>query len=252
MKIVVFGGTGRIGSRLVQKLRESSHVAVPASPRTGVNTLTGEGLAAALEGAAVAVDVTDAPSFEDAAVLRFFQTSTRNLLDAEAMAGVGHHVVLSVVRSDRLPENGYFRAKSAQEALIKGASIPYSIVRATQFFEFIESIADAATDGDTVRLAPVLIQLVAADDVASAIAQISIGSPVNGTVEVAGPERFRLDELVRRDLVARNDPRHVMADPDARYFGAPLSEETLLPGDDAILAATRFEDWLDQSMLHVR
>jgi uncharacterized protein YbjT (DUF2867 family) len=252
MKIVVFGGTGRIGSRLVQKLRESSHVAVPASPRTGVNTLTGEGLAAALEGAAVAVDVTDAPSFEDAAVLRFFQTSTRNLLDAEAMAGVGHHVVLSVVRSDRLPENGYFRAKSAQEALIKGASIPYSIVRATQFFEFIESIADAATDGDTVRLAPVLIQLVAADDVASAIAQISIGSPVNGTVEVAGPERFRLDELVRRDLVARNDPRHVMADPDARYFGAPLSEETLLPGDDAILAVTRFEDWLDQSMLHVR
>jgi len=249
MKIVVVGGTGLIGSKLVVKLREHGHQAVPASLESGVNTLTGEGLAGAMDGAAVAVDVTNAPSFEDAAVLRFFQTSTRNLLNAEAGAGVGHHVALSVVGTERLSQSGYFHAKIAQEELIEGASIPYSIVHATQFFEFIKSIADAATDGDTVRLAPVLIQPIAADDVASAVGRIAVGSPVNGTVEVAGPQRFRLDELVRRDLSARHDPRNVISDPDARYFGAELGEQTLVPGDDAILAETRFEDWFDQAAI---
>jgi uncharacterized protein YbjT (DUF2867 family) len=252
MKIVVIGGTGLIGSKLVETLHEHGHQAVPASPESGVNTLSGEGLAGALDGAAVAVDVTNAPSFEDAAVLRFFQTSTTNLLDAEAAAGVGHHIALSVVGTERLSESGYFRAKIAQEKLIEEASIPHSIVHATQFFEFINKIADAATDGDTVRVAPVLIQPIAADDVASAVGGISVGSPVNGTVEVAGPQQFRLEELIRRDLSARQDPRDVITDPDARYFGARLSEQTLLPGDDAILAATRFEDWLDQSTLQVR
>jgi uncharacterized protein YbjT (DUF2867 family) len=252
MKIVVVGGTGLIGSKLVAKLHELGHQAVPASPASGVNTLTGEGLAGAFDGAAVVVDVTNAPSFEDAAVLRFFQTSTDNLLNAEMTAGVGHHVVLSVVGTERLSESGYFRAKAAQEALIEGTSIPYSIVHATQFFEFIESIADAATDGGTVRLAPVLIQPMAADDVASAVGQISVGSPLNGTVELAGPERFLFDELIRRYLSARHDPRDVVTDPDARYFGALLGEQTLLPGDDAILASTRFEDWFDQAVTQIR
>ena len=245
MKIVVVGGTGLIGSKLIEKLREGGHQAVPASPASGVNTLTGEGLAGALDGAAVVVDVTNSPSFEDAAVLRFFQTSTRNLLDAEAEAGVGHHVALSVVGTERRSESGYSRAKFAQEELIEGASVPYSIVHATQFFEFIKGIADDATDGHTVHLAPVFIQPIAADDVASAIGKVAIGSPLNGIVEVAGPQRFRLDEIVRRDLSARHDPREVIADPDARYFGAKLSEQSLLPGDDAILAETRFEDWVD-------
>ena len=192
------------------------------------------------------VDVSNSPSFEDAAVLEFFETSTRNLLAAEAAAGVGHHVALSVVGTERLSESGYFRAKIAQEKLIKESSIPYSIVHATQFFEFVKSIAEAATDGNTVRLAPVLIQPMAADDVAGAVGRVAVGSPVNGTVEVAGPEQFRLDELVRRGLSARNDPREVIADPHARYFGAELSERTLVPGDDAILGETRFEDWLSQ------
>jgi uncharacterized protein YbjT (DUF2867 family) len=198
LKIVVIGGTGLIGSKLVDKLRKNGHQAVPASPDSGVNTLTGEGLAEALDGAEVAVDVSNSPSFEDAAVLEFFETSTRNLLKAEAAAGVGHHVALSVVGTERLSESGYFRAKIAQERLIKESSIPYSIVHATQFFEFIRSIADAATDGNAVRLAPVLIQPMAADDVASAVGRISVGLPVNGTVEVAGAEPFRLDELIRR------------------------------------------------------
>ena len=253
MKIVVAGGTGLIGSKLVAKLREQGHQAVPASPATGVNTLTGEGLAEALDGAGVAIDVTNAPSFEDAAVLEFFETSTRNLLDAEATAGAGHHVVLSVVGTERLAENGYFRAKQAQEALIEGSSIPYSIVHATQFFEFIESIADDATDADgSVRLPPVFIQPMAADDVASAVDRIAVGSPVKGTIEVAGPERFRFDELIRRYLAARHDRRNVVADPNARYFGALLAERTLLPGDDAMLASTRFEDWFDQAMTKIR
>jgi uncharacterized protein YbjT (DUF2867 family) len=246
MKIVVIGGSGLIGSKLVAKLDERGLEAIPASPNTGVNTLTGEGLADALAGASVVVDVSNAPSFEDAAVLAFFDTSTRNLLAAEAAAGVGHHVALSVVGTERLSESSYLRAKLAQEELIKESSIPYSIVHATQFFEFVKSMAAAATDGNTVRLAPVLIQPIAADDVARAVGQVSVGSQVNGVVEVAGPERFRLDEFIRRGLTARNDPREVIADRHARYFGAELGERTLVPGADARLGATRFEDWLRQ------
>ena len=233
MKIVVIGGTGRIGSRLVQKLREHGHDAVAASPSSGVNTLTGEGLAEVLRGASVVVDVSNSPSFEAEAALKFFETSTRNLLTHEAAAGVEHHVALSVVGSERLLEIGYFPAKIAQEKLIKQSRIPYSIVRATQFFEFVKIIADASTDGNRVRLAPVLIQPMAADDVVTAVGRTAIGAPLNGTVEVAGPEQFRLDELIRRDLSAKNDPREVVTDPQGRYFGATLSERALAPGDDA-------------------
>jgi len=248
IKIVVIGGSGLIGSKLVKKLREHGHEVVAASRDSGVNTLTGEGLAEAMRGASVVVDVSNSPSFEDAAVLKFFETSTRNLVAAEAEAGVGHHVALSVVGTERLSESGYFRGKIAQEKLIRESSIPYSIVHATQFFEFVKSIADAATDGSRVRLAPVLIQPMASDDVADAVARIAVGAPVNGIVEVAGPEQFRLDELIRQDLSARNDPRDVVADPQARYFGAVLSERTLVPGDDARLGETRFEDWLGLSL----
>jgi uncharacterized protein YbjT (DUF2867 family) len=244
MKVVVIGGSGLIGSKLVTKLHELGHEAVAASPNSGVNTLTGKGLAEALQGASVVVDVSNSPSFEDAAVLEFFETSTRNLLAAEAVAGVGHHVALSVVGTDRLPESGYFRAKMAQEKLIENSSIPYSIVRATQFFEFVTSIAQAATEGDAVRLAPVLIQPMAAEDVAAAVGTVSVGSPVKGIVEVAGPEQFRLDELIRRGLTARHDPRQVITDPQARYFGAELGERTLVPDGEAHLAETRFDDWL--------
>jgi uncharacterized protein YbjT (DUF2867 family) len=244
MKIVVIGGSGLIGSKLVARLDEHGHEAVAASPDSGVDALTGAGLAEALAGTSVVVDVSNSPSFEDAAVLQFFETSTRNILAAEAAAGVGHHVALSVVGTERLAESGYFRAKIAQEQLIRDGSIPYSIVHATQFFEFIKSIAAAATDGNTVRLAPVLIQPIAADDVARAVGQVAVGSPVNGIVEVAGPEQFRLDELIRRGLSARNDPREVIADPRARYFGVELSERTLVPGDGARLGETGFEDWL--------
>ena len=249
MKIVVIGGSGLIGSKLVRKLREQGHQVVAASPDTGVNTLTGEGLAEAIAGAAVVVDVSNSPSFEDAAVLKFFQTSTGNLLKADAAAGVGHHVALSVVGTDRLSESGYFRAKIAQEKLIRGSSIPYSIVHATQFFEFIKRIADDATVGNTVRLAPVLIQPMAAEDVASAVARISVGSPVNGIIEVAGPQQFRLDDLIRRFLSERDDPREVITDPHARYAGAELGERTLVPGDDASLAEIRFDDWLSQPVV---
>jgi uncharacterized protein YbjT (DUF2867 family) len=248
MKIVVIGGSGLIGSKLVRKLLEHGHQAVPASPSSGVNTLTGEGLAEVLDSAAVVVDVSNSPSFEDAAVLNFFETSTSNLLDAEAAAGVDHHVALSIVGTERLSEGGYFRAKIAQENLIKRSSIQYSIVRATQFFEFeLKRIADDATDGNTVRVAPVLIQPMAAEDVASAVGKISVGSPVNGIVEVAGPQQFRLDELIRRVLRERRDPREVITDPHARYFGAELDERTLVPGDDARLAETRFDDWRSQA-----
>ncbi|HEY7681993.1 MAG TPA: SDR family oxidoreductase [Gemmatimonadales bacterium] len=252
MKIVVIGGTGLIGSKLVRKLGVHGHQAVPASPDTGVNTLTGEGLAEALDGAAVVVDVSNSPSFEDTAVLKFFETSTGNILKAEAAAGVGQHVALSVVGTERLTASGYFRAKIAQERLIRESSLPYSIVHATQFFEFIKSIADAATVGTTVRLAPVLIQPMAAEDVASAVGRVAVGSPVNGVVEVAGPQQFRLDELIRRGLAERHDPREVVADPEARYFDAELGERTLLPGTDALLAETRFEDWLNQSLVSTR
>jgi uncharacterized protein YbjT (DUF2867 family) len=247
MRIVVIGGTGLIGSKLVATLDEHGHEAIAASPDSGVNTLTGDGLAEVLEGAAVVVDVSNSPSFEDAAALEFFETSTRNLLAVAAAAGVGHHLALSVVGTQRLSESGYFRAKIAQEQLIEHSSIPYSIVHATQFYEFGTSIAAAATDGDTVRLAHVLIQPIAADDVAAAVGRVAAGSPVDGTVEVAGPEQFYLDELIRRVLRARDDAREVIADPDARYFGARLDERILIPGADAQLAETRFEDWLSQA-----
>ena len=246
MKIVVIGGSGLIGSKLVTKLREHGQEAVPASPNSGVNSLTGEGLASAMKGASVIVDVSNAPSWEDAAVMNFFETSTRNLLSYGAAAGVGHHVALSVVGSERMLESGYFRAKISQEKLIRGSSIPYSIVRATQFFEFVKGIADFSTDGNKVRLPSALIQPMAADDVASEVGRIAMGSPVNGTVEVGGPEKFGLDELVRRGLAAWNDPREVVADPHARYYGIEVSERTLLPGAEARLSETRFETWLAQ------
>ena len=247
MKIVVIGGTGLIGSKLVEKLRKDGHEPLAAAPETGVNTLTGEGLAAALEGAQVVVDVANAPAWEDAAVLDFFQRSSRNLLASEAAAGVGHHVTLSVVGIDRLPASGYFRAKVAQEQLVKAGPIPYTIVRATQFFEFIARIADSSTEGDTVRLPPALVQPEAADDVVSTLADIAVGAPLNDTVELAGPEAFRLDELARRVLRASDDRRQVTADVRARYFGAELDDRSLTPGDDARIASTRFEDWLAQS-----
>jgi uncharacterized protein YbjT (DUF2867 family) len=246
MKIVVIGGTGLIGSKLVTKLDEHGHEAIAASPNTGVDTLTGEGLAEAVAGASVVVDVSNSPSFEDAAVLEFFDTSTRNLLAVEAAAGVGHHVALSVVGTERLTESGYFRAKLAQEKLIEDSAIPYSIVRATQFFEFLARIAGDATDGDTVRLPPALIQPMAAGDVSAEVARISVGSPVNGMVEIAGPEQFRLDELIRGRLSATGDPRHVITDPNAAYFGITPGERSLLPGEAARIAETRYEDWLSQ------
>src|SRR5436190_1450127 len=247
MKIVVIGGTGLVGSRLVRNLRELGHEALAAAPSTGVNTLTAEGLADALKNAAVVVDVSNAPSWDDAAVMNFFETSTRNLLTYEAAAGVGHHVALSVVGTGRLSESGYFRAKIAQEKLIKGSPIPYSIVHATQFFEFIKGLADISFDGEKVRLPPVLFQPMAADDVASAVGGVAVGQPVNGIVEIGGPEQFRIDELVRRRLASLKDPREVIADPNARYSGAKISEKTLLPGNNARLGETRFEAWLAQS-----
>jgi len=244
MKIVVIGGTGLIGSKVVRKLGERGYEAIAASPNSGVNTLTGEGLPEVLAGASVVVDVSNSPSFEDAAVMNFFQTSTRNLLAGEAAAGVDHHVALSIVGSERLPDSGYMRAKVAQEKLIRESSIPYSIVRATQFFEFLKSIADAATEGNTVRLPPVGFQPLAAEDVASMVVKVAIGAPLNGTVEVTGPELFRFDEFVRRGLRACNDPREVVADPHARYFGTELSERSLVPEDGALIGETLFEDWL--------
>jgi uncharacterized protein YbjT (DUF2867 family) len=244
MKIVVIGGTGLIGSKLVKKLGEHGHEAVAAAPSSGVNSLTGEGLADALKGASVVVDVTNAPSWEDTAVLKFFETSTRNLLAYGAAAGVGHYVALSVVGTERLLESGYFRAKLAQENLIKASSIPYSIVRATQFFEFVKQIADYSTEGNKVRLPPALIQPMAADDVASALGRIATNSPVNSAVEIGGPEQFRLDELVRRDLAAFQDPREVISDPHGRYYGIQVGERSLVPDNDARLGEARFEDWL--------
>lgn len=244
MKIVVIGGTGLIGSKLVKTLGEQGHEAVAAAPSSGVNSLTGEGLAEALKRASAVVDVTNAPSWEDTAVLKFFETSTRNLLAYGAAAGVGHYVALSVVGTERLLESGYFRAKLAQEKLIKASSIPYTIVRATQFFEFVKQIADHSTEGSQVRLPPALIQPMAAADVAGALARIATSSPVNGSIEIGGAEKFRLDELVRRALAALHDPREVISDPHARYYGIQVSEGALVPGDDARLGETRFEDWL--------
>jgi len=247
MKIVVIGGTGLIGSKLVVKLREHGHEAVAASPKSGVNSITGEGLAEALKGAAAVVDVTNSPSWEDAAVMKFFETSTRNLLAYGAAAGVKHHVALSVVGTDHLLASGFFRAKMAQENLIKDSSVPYTIIRATQFFEFVKGLADISMEGGKVHLPPALFQPMAADDVASAVARVAVGQPLNGTVEIGGPEQFRIDELVRQHLAQLNDPREVTTDPHARYSGAEISERTLLPGEDARLGETRFETWFAQS-----
>jgi uncharacterized protein YbjT (DUF2867 family) len=252
MKIVVIGGSGLIGSKLVNKLREQGHEAVAASPNSGVNTLTGEGLAEVLKGASVVVDVSNSPSWEDAAVMKFFETSTRNLLSYEAAASVGHHVALSVVGTEQLSESGYFRAKIAQEEMIKNSTMPYSIVHATQFFEFIKGIADISVVGGKVHLPPVLFQPMAADDVASAVGRIAVSAPVNGIVEIGGPEQFRLDELVRRRLATLKDPREVIADPKALYSGARISERTLVPGNNARLGETRFETWLTQSAAQIK
>jgi uncharacterized protein YbjT (DUF2867 family) len=244
MKIVVIGGSGLVGSKLVKKLREHGHEAVAASPNSGVNSITGEGLTEALNGASVVVDVSNSPSWEDDAVLNFFETSTRNLLTFEAAAGVGHHVALSVVGTQRLAESGYFRAKIAQEKLIKESSIPYTIVQATQFFEFLKGLADISMVGDKVHVPHALFQPMAADDVATAVGRVAVGQPVNGTVEIGGPEQFHVDELVRRRLASLKDPREVIADPNAHYSGAKLNERALVPGDDARLGETRFETWL--------
>ena len=257
MKIVVIGGTGLIGSKLVNQLREHGHEAVPASPNSGVNTLTGEGLAEVLKGASVVVDVSNSPSFDEDVAMNFFITATPNLLRYEQAAGVQHHVALSVVGTDRIAQRrpsdaektirGYFRAKLAQEKLIAESPIPFSIVHATQFFEFVKSIADVASDGTTVRLAPVLVQPMAADDVAAAVGRVAVDAPVNGIVEVAGPQEFRLNEFVLQGLRAYNDPRTVVADPGAGYFGIEVDERTLVPDKDARLGETRFETWLTQS-----
>jgi uncharacterized protein YbjT (DUF2867 family) len=246
MKIVVIGGSGLIGSRLVNKLREQGHEVVAASPKSGVNTITCEGLSEALNGASALVDVSNSPSWEDDAVMKFFETSTRNQLSYEVVAGVKHHVALSVVGTERLLASGFFRAKMAQENLIKASKIPYTIIRATQFFEFVKGIADFATEGNKVRLPSALIQPMAADDVASAVGRIATSAPANGTVEVGGPEKFPLDELARKYLAATKDPREVVTDPKARYYGVEIGERTLLPGDGARLSETRFETWLAQ------
>lgn len=255
MKIVVIGGTGLIGSKVVDKLTAHGHEAVPASPRLGINTITGEGLAAALDGASVVVDVSNSPNFGYATAVEFFETSTRNLLAAEADAGVGHHVALSVVGTKTLSEGGdpetttagYFVAKVSQEQMIEASTIPYTIVHATQFFEFISSIADASTDGGVVRVPPIAFQPMAADDVAAGVALVAVGSPVNGIVEIGGPEQLRFEDVVRRALAAADDPREVVADPNAGYFGITVTERTLVPGKEARLGEVRLDDWLRQS-----
>src|SRR2546421_13019288 len=248
MKIVIIGGSGLIGRKLVNSLRQRGHEVVPASPSSGINTVTGEGLAKALAGAQVVVDVANAPAWEDKAVLEFFETSGRNLLAAEAAAGVGHHVALSVVGTDRLLPSGYFRAKMAQEKLIKASAIPYTIVRATQFFEFVGGIAQAATEGQTVRLPPVLMQPIASDDVAAVMADVARAAPLERTVELAGPEPIHQDDLVRRFLNATGDARTVTTDPKALYYGVAVNDQSLTPGDHPRLGPTRFEDWLSRNV----
>lgn len=247
MKIVVIGGSGLIGTNLVGRLRQRGHEVTAASPNTGVNAVTGEGLAAALDGAQVVVDVANSPSFEDKAVLAFFETSGRNLLSAEAAAGVRHHVALSVVGADRLPESGYLRAKVAQEALIRAAKLPYTILRATQFFEFVGSIVAGGAVGDLVRLSPALLQPIASDDVAAALADLAVGPPANGILEVAGPEPIPLDKLALKWMAAHGDSRQVIADIHARYFGAELNDRSLTPGHNPRIGATRFAAWLSRS-----
>ena len=247
MKIVVVGGSGLIGSRLVELLKRDGHEVVAASRRSGVDAVTGEGLREIMTGASVVVDVTNSPSFEDAAVMKFFRTSTHNQLTAEAAAGVKHHVALSIVGTERMLKNGYFRAKFAQEKLIRDSAIPYSIVQTTHFFEFLTEIADTSTHGTTVRVPPMLIQPIAADDVARAVAQVASGNPLNGTVEIGGPEPLYLDGAIRRILGGQNDTREVIADVHARYFGTEVEERSLLPGDEAQLGETRFDDWIVRS-----
>jgi uncharacterized protein YbjT (DUF2867 family) len=248
MKIVVGGGTGLIGAKLVNLLRSSGHEVVAASPSLGINSVTGEGLSEALTGTQVVVDVTNAPSWEDKAVLDFFETSTRNVLAAEAKSGVGHHVALSIVGCDRLPASGYLRAKVAQETLIKGSPIPYTIVRATQFFEFVGGIADSATNGQTVRLPSALFQPILSDDVATALARIAVAKPLNETVELAGPDAIPFDEVVRQYLSAQHDPRTVVTDEQAHYFGTPLEKRSLVPaGENPLLGSIRFADWLGRT-----
>ncbi|MEU0965788.1 SDR family oxidoreductase [Streptomyces sp. NPDC005917] len=246
MKVVVIGGTGLIGSKVVAKLNDHGHEAVPAAPNTGVNTLTGEGLADVLQGASVVVDVSNSPSFDDDAVMEFFRTSTTNLLKAEADTGVAHHVALSVVGTERLQESGYFRAKQAQEDMISDSGIPYSIVHATQFFEFAKSLADSATTDDTVHVAPIKIQPIYSGDVAAAVGRTAVGEPVNGIVEVAGPDTFELEDFIRQGLAVKNDPRTVVTDPHGLYWGAELQESDLLPGPDAHIAETHYGDWSAQ------
>jgi uncharacterized protein YbjT (DUF2867 family) len=248
MKIVVIGGSGLIGSTAVTILKNQGHQVIAASRKSGVDAITGEGLAKALTGASVVVDVAQSPSWEPADVKEFFETSTRNLLAAEAAAGVGHHVALSIVGLERSPDSGYFLAKLAQEKLIKAASIPYSIIRATQFLEFADGIAYSNTEGNIVRIAPVLFQPIAAADVSAEVARVAMGAPINGTVEIGGPEKFRFDDFIRRVLSAKNDPREVVADSNALYFGAKLSERTLVADDDARVGETHFEDWLKSSV----
>jgi uncharacterized protein YbjT (DUF2867 family) len=247
MKIVVIGGTGLIGSKLVEKLRADGHEVLAAAPETGVDVITGAGLGEAFERAQVVVDVANAPAWDDAAVMEFFETSSHHVLSAEKDAGVGHHVLLSVVGAERLPESGYLRAKVAEEEAVKAGPIPYTIVRATQFFEFIGRIADSGTEGDVVRLSPALVQPEAADDIVSTLRDVAVSPPLNDTIELAGPEAFPLDELARRFLDASGDAREVTADPHALYFGAELDDRSLTPGDDARIAPTRFEDWLSQA-----
>jgi uncharacterized protein YbjT (DUF2867 family) len=248
MKIVILGGTGLIGTKLVNLLRSHGHEVIPASPSLGIDSITGEGLAEGLTGAQVVVDVTNAPSWEDKAVLEFFETSTRNVLAAEAKAGVGHHVAVSIVGAERLPASGYLRAKVAQEKLIKASPIPYTIARATQFFEFVGRIADEATNGQTVRLPSVLFQPIFSDDLAANLAKIAVAKPLNGTVEVAGPDVLPFDEVIRRYLAAKNDPRTVVTDEEAHYFGTKLEERSLVPGgENALLGSCHFADWLGRT-----
>lgn len=244
MRIVVIGGSGLIGANVVNRLRNLGHEVVAASPRSGVNTITGQGLAETLTGAKVVVDVSNSPSFEDAAVLEFFDTSNRNLVAAEAAAGVEHHLALSVVGADRLPESGYMRAKVVQENLIKQSGLPFTILRATQFCEFVEGIINAGDDHGTIRLSPALIQPIAANDVSAVLADLAAGAPLNDIVEVGGPDRFPLDELARKVLAERKDKREVIADVHARYFGSKLHDHSLVTGENALIGATRFQNWL--------